>query len=310
MSPRISSSALLVALAASSCTRDEPVKKSTQPQGDVTVAMWDFPEDPAAAAVSLWPPRTGTPRRSKRHLATRDSNDRLEAVVEGADPFFMWRFETPIAAWSVGVQVDLAAPGPLQLFWSTARCPVFSEPCSTTRSLPAGPAHVTFFLDGADPVRELRLDLPDRVGARLAFDAITVRQDARVGSPWIAQGDEAPQPELTPSGLRLEAREPDPWLMTSLQELDTSRVSSVELTLRGPSGPPQLYWDAACGPQGFSEECSARFSPVDAGALTHRLDLRGVPRWRGRIGVLRLDPGPEAGTYLIERIALVKAAPP
>jgi hypothetical protein len=309
MSPRISCSALLVALAASGCTRDEPAESSRPPEGPLTVAMWDFPEEPVAKSVSLWPPRAGAPRRSKRHLGTRDDHDRLDAVVEGADPFFMWRFETPILVWSVGVQADLAGPGQLQLFWSTARCPVFSEQCSTTRSLPRGPSHVTFFLDRTDPVRELRLDLPDQLGARVAFDAITVREDARVGSPWIAPGTETPEPELTPLGLRVQALEADPWILTSLTDLDTSRVDTVELTLRGPSGPPQLYWDAACGSQGFSEECSARFAPVDAGALTHRLDLASVPRWRGHISTLRLDPSPDAGTYFIERIALIKTAP-
>lgn len=307
MSRRTSSSVLLVALAALGCTPDETVK-SPRASGDV--AVWELPPEDAAAVLSLWPPRQGTPARSKRHLGTHDEHDRLSAVVEGGDPGFLWRLETPIAAGSLSVQVDVAEPGELQLFWSTARCPVFSETCSATRLLGAGTQHVTFFLDAREPVRELRLDLPDRVGARLVFDAITVQKSARVTSPWIVPGTEAPEPELTPLGLRIEALEADPWIMTSTPGLDAARVDAVELTLRGPGGPPQLYWDAACGPGGFTEDCSAFFTPADAGALTHRVDLRKAPRWRGQIGALRLDPGPGPGTYFIERVALVRAAAP
>jgi hypothetical protein len=267
------------------------------------VAVWDFSAgDPGS--VRLWPADRGAPERQKRQLRTAREGDRLAAVVEGGDPYFVWRFGEPFAAASFGARLHAETAGKFQLFWSSFECPTFSEACSQVTDVPAGDAVVEFLLDPTKPVRELRFDLPEQRGARLWFDSIEVRRTGRIDSAWIGRADHSTV-EVTPDGIRLDARGEDPWMTVSTPGLFAARVNAIEVVLRAPpsSGAPQLFWDGPCGH--FSEECSVVLRAADSGALTHRADLGENPRWTGRIGALRFDPGALAGEYFLERIALV-----
>jgi hypothetical protein len=268
------------------------------------IAVWDFPVELPPNTLHLWPTAPGSPLRSKRHLDTKMEAGKLTATVAGDDPQFVWQIQTPINACGVHVVVDVEQPGPLQLFWNTQKCPVFSEACSITVQVEAGRQVVEFLLDSRDPLRELRLDPPDRTGARLVFEEISVLPSAELGfafAPNASIGEMSEQP----SGLYVDALAADPWITAQTPGLDADRITAAELVLRAAPGTvPQLYWGTAS--TGFSEPASARFEAIDAGGqVTHRVKLRGRKGWAQKIDLLRLDPGAEPGRYVIERLALV-----
>ncbi|HEX4334581.1 MAG TPA: hypothetical protein VH062_01635 [Polyangiaceae bacterium] len=289
-----------VSLSCASCVRNQPDARKDQRED---VAVWDFPVELPKATVHLWPVVAGSPARSRRHMETKTEGGRLTAAVTGQDPYFLWQLETPVLAFGVNVVVDAESAGPLQLFYSTPRCAVFSEGCSVTLPLVRGRQTVAFVLDAHDPVRELRLDLPEHVGTRMAFEEITVLRSAELEQTFSPNENVTAASE-TPTGFFVDASAPDPWLVTSLGGLDTTRVTAVELVIRGPAGfAPQLYW--ASTPEAFQEPASVLFETADAGELTHRAKLRGRPLWSGKVNALRFDPGSGPGRYIIERLALV-----
>jgi len=125
--------------------------------------VWDFPTEPPPPSLRLWPLDPETPQRKepashrdRGRRSPRDGRDR-------ADPGFSWVFENSVATSFVRVELEAMAAGPLQLFITTSRCPVFSEPCSATTHLAPGRNVVNFPLDPAVPLRSLRLDLPGRI---------------------------------------------------------------------------------------------------------------------------------------------------
>ena len=202
----------------------------------------------------------------------------------------------------VGVTLEAEAPGPLQVFWSNRACPTFSESCSAVRALVPGRQTVEVLLDVTDPLREIRVDFPERAGARFVVHAVSLFMEPRLTSAWEPGAPET-RVDVDDSGLHARASAADPWIFVMTPGLRASRATSVEIVLRAPSGPPQLYWDGPCG--GFAEECSVRLTRTDAGDLTHRASLSEVSTWKGPLGALRLDPGPSAGTYTLERAVLV-----
>jgi hypothetical protein len=300
----LSRAGLLVgAVLLSACTSDA---KPPAADGPVVVAVWDFPPEPAVPFLRLWPPDAVAPPRRDRALNATSHEGRLSMLVEGDDPRFSWALDEPVAASVLEVEVEAPSVGDLQLFWATSHCPVFSEPCSATASLVAGRNVVSFLLDAADPLRSLRLDPPEGRGNRFWFDRILLRNDGAVDARWTPR-ETVDRFELDQSGLHLTSTAPDPGMTMATPGLDASRVTAIELVMHGsPSSPPQLFWDGPC--HSFTEECSAMLLPADAGALTHRALLKSSGKWTGRIGVLRLDPGPSAGEYVVERVALVRDA--
>ncbi len=267
-------------------------------------AVWDFPVELPPSTLHLWPTAPGSPLRSRRHMETSTESGKLTATVTGDDPYFVWQIQTPITGFGVHLVVDIEQPGPLQLFWNTQKCPVFSEACSTTVQLEPGRHAVEFLLDSRDPLRELRLDLPDRAGTRVVFDEISLLRTPELGSAFVAGANIGEMHEHA-AGLYVDALYTDPWLFARTPGLDADRITAAELVLRAaPGTTPQLYWGTASS--GFTEPASARFDPVDGGGeLTHRVRLLGRPGWAGKLDVLRLDPGATPGRYVIERLALV-----
>jgi hypothetical protein len=285
-------------LLASACTKDAkpPV------QGPV-IAAWEFPPEPLAPLLRLWPADAATPPRKDRGLSATNEEGRLSMLVDGDDPRFSWVLDPPIAASVVDVEVEAGVTGGLQLFRATSHCSTFSEACSATANLVPGRNVVSFLLDPADPLRSLRLDPPEGRGNRYLFHRILLAGDGAVDAPWTAR-ETVSALEVSPMGLRLIAALPDPGMTVGTPGLDASRVTAIELVMHGsPSSPPQLFWDGPC--HSFSEECSALLLPADAGATTHRALLKASGTWTGRINTLRLDPGPGAGEYVVERVALV-----
>lgn len=297
---RSATAALSLCVAATACVKEG---KKAEPVQAGDVAVWEFPPEPAES-TTLFPPDVGAPQRMKRHLATHVDEGRLFTVVESADPQFFWQFETPGRAFAVHVELEAAEAESLQLFWATPRCPIYSEACSATASFGPGRGTVEWVLDPGDPLRSLRLDPPDRVGAKITFDRIAVRRSAAHDGPWEPNAVTT-DVAITPLGLDVEALETDPWLIARTPGLEAKMASAVELVVRTPAGEaPKLYWQPA--KEGFSERCSLPLPAADAGALTHRGVLKKHPCWSGRIEALRLDPGQSAGHYVVERFALVQ----
>jgi hypothetical protein len=292
-------------LLAASCVRDETARPVPHDERE-DVAVWDFPEQLGNTTLYLWPAGAGAPARSKRNLDTQNVEGRLVAVVAKRDPYLVWRFEDPLTAFGVHVEVDAEDEGPVQVFWATPKCPVFSESCSAVMIVGKGRHTLEFLLDSRDPLRELRLDISDHVGARFTFESIAVLRSAALAGAW------SPNPSFvnmvsTSTGLIAQAAMADPWFAFATHGLDAARVTAAELVLRAPAGSaPQLFWTAADTAAAVSEETSARFSAVDAGELTHRVRLNGQAAWRGPIRWLRLDPGDGPGRYIVERFSLVR----
>jgi hypothetical protein len=295
---------LVAPLLVTSCVKDAP---PPAPQGDrEEVAVWDFPEQLGNTTLHLWPAGAGAPARSKRNLDTHTEEGRLVALVTKRDPYLLWRFEDPLTAYGVHLELDADEPGPVQVFWATPRCPVFSESCSATTTVGRGRRKIEVFLDSHDPLRELRLDVTDHAGARVSFESIAVLRSATLAGSWVPNASFV-DAVSTPTGLVAHASMQDPWFTIETFGLDAARITAAELIVRAPTGSaPQLYWTAAESGVGFSEEASARLSAVDAGDLTHRVRLTGQAAWSGPIRALRLDPGDGAGRYIVERLALVR----
>lgn len=288
------------ALAITGCVRN--VEHTTADRRE-DIAVWDFPITLPPNTLHLWPAAPGAPLRSKRHLETKIEPEKLTAVVSGDDPFFVWQLEAPTESFGVHVVVEAQQPGPLQLFWSTPKCPVFSEACSATVQAQRGRQALDFLLDAHDPLRELRLDLPEARGVELDFYEISVLRSAELGFGFTPNPSVAEMAEAS-TGLYVDASSTDPWLTVMTPGLDASRVTAAELVLRGPPGsPPQLYWAPRNG--GFTEPMSALFDAFDSGDLTNRAKLRGRAGWTGKLDMLRFDPGAGPGRYIIERLALV-----
>lgn len=293
---------LASSLLVTSCVKDAP---PPVPHGDrEEVAVWDFPEQLGNTTLHLWPAGADAPARSKRNVDTQNDEGRLVVVITKRDPYLVWRFQESLTAFAVHLELEADELGPVQIFWGTRRCPVFSEPCSATAMVGRGRHTLEFLLDPHDPLRELRLDLTDRVGGRITFDSIAVLRSALLAGPWLPNQSFV-DTVATSTGLVAQAAIQDPWFTIETQGLDAARVTAAELVVRAPAGSaPQLYWAAEAG--GFSEEASARLSAVDAGEVTHRVRLIGQAAWTGKIRTLRLDPGDGAGRYIVERLALVR----
>ena len=295
--------ACVAALFVASCVKDAPPPAATRGERE-EVAVWDFPEQLGNTTLYLWPAGPGAPARSKRNLDTHNDEGRLVVEVTKKDPYLIWRFEDPLTAFAVHVALDAEEPGPVQAFWATPRCPNFSEPCSATITVGRGRRTLEFLLDSRDPLRELRIDLTDQVGARLSFESIAVLRSPALAGPWTPNQNFVSTVSTT-TGLIAQARAQDPWFEFEAVGLDAARVTAAELVLRAPVGSaPQLFWSAGAG--GFTEETSARFSAADAGDLTHRVKLGGQAAWTGPIRMLRLDPGDGPGRYIVERLSLVR----
>jgi len=292
--------ALVGTSSVTACVGETPSR--SQPRRDV--AVWEFPPEKAPGAVHLWPADNGAPERDKRQMTTARDGERLSAIVEGSDPYFVWKLKEPMAAHVFSVDLDSDGAGTLQLFHTSSACPIFSEACSSIRGVVRGESLVEFLLDPADPVRELRLDPPGTTGAHVGFSSIAVSTGASLAAPWKPVSNQCTA-ETTSFGLRCDAIGNDPGLGVATPGLNAHDVTAIELVMReGPNhGAPQLFWDGTCG--NFSEACSVRLAPADAGDLTHRANLKRAPRWTGAISNLRLDPGDAAGAYVIERISLV-----
>ena len=295
--------ACVAALFVASCVKDAPPPPATRGDRE-DVAVWDFPEQLGNTTLYLWPSGPDAPARSKRNLDTRKDEGRLVAVVTKIDPYFVWQFEDPLTAFAVHVELDAEEPGPVQVFWATPRCPNFSEPCSAAITVGRGRRTLEFLLDSHDPLRELRLDLTDQVGARVTFESIAVLRSPALAGPWTPNQSFV-NTVSTATGLIGQAGAQDPWFTFETVGLDAARVTAAELVLRAPAGSaPQLFWAAGAG--AFSEDASARFSTADAGDLTHRVKLSGQAAWTGPIRMLRFDPGDGPGRYIVERLTLVR----
>lgn len=293
---------LVVWLCGFSCPGCVPSQSPGEPPG--VAAVWEFPAELPAAALTLWPASGPRPRRVRHQIKSREEGPVLHAEVDGRDPSYSWQLESPMKAAALRLEVESEHPGRFQIFWTCAECPVFAEQCSASQQVSEGRQIATFLVAARDPIRDFRVDLPEvSPGQTFSFHSITVLSNPVLDTRWQAQSSSMTIDDER-YGLLVTASEDDPWMIVPTPGLRANRATILEVTQHGVSEPPQLYWTGPCAQ--FSEQCSIRLDPADSGALTHRADLRRAPTWKGDIGAIRFDPGPKAGQYWIERIALVQ----
>jgi hypothetical protein len=303
-SPRLAAFAA-AALATAGCvkdTREEPKR--------TVIANWSFPPAKPSHVVRLWPKETTTPPRKKHGVSTTSEGTALMVKVEDRDPYVMWDLEDDVAASSVRVSLKAPVEGPLELFWSSQKCPVFSQDCSQIATVSAGTSTVSFLLDPRQKTRGLRLDVPEGPGSAFAFEALDIFTSPELDVPWVGRAGQVTL-ETAPNGLTVSAAESDPWLTVVTPGLVAEWVTAVELAMpQSPAGTesPRLFWDGACG--GFTEGCSKAIPAIASKAITHRVELGPGDKWTGPVRALRLDPGSSAGTYLVGRLTLVRGIQP
>ena len=100
----------------------------------------------------------------------------------------------------------------------------------------------------------------------------------------------------------------DPSLTSPLFQIEAERYAAIEIRMSNGTAArdAQLFFS---GPDGaIDEQRSARWrlKPGTA-AVTYRVDLAGVPGWKGRITRLRLDPVGvgDGGEMRVEWVRLV-----
>jgi hypothetical protein len=304
------SSPPLAALAAAALTTAGCVKDAPDEPKRTVVANWSFPSAKPNTTVRMWPKDATAPDRKKHGVTTKPEGETLVVKVESKDPYVMWDFEEEVAASSVRVSLQTPQSGPLELFWSSSKCAVFSQDCSQVAALSAGTNTVAFLLDPRHKVRGIRLDLPEGSGGVFSFEAIDAFATPELDVPWIAHAGQVDL-EHTPNGLTAQATGTDPWLVAATPGLVAERVTAIELTMPeapAETEPPRLFWDGACG--GFAEACSKAIPRIESTAITHRVALGPADKWAGPVRALRVDPGSSAGKYVLRRIALVRGTPP
>lgn len=301
----LSLTAVATAISAGGCVKDTPA-----PAQRTVVANFAFPPVRPNPAVRMWPKESTSPDRKKHSVSTAPAGTSLAVKVEGGDPYLTWDLADEVALSSLRIAMRATRDGPMELFWGSAKCPVYSQNCSSLTSVPAAPSIVTFFLDPAQRARSLRVDILDAVGETVFFDSIDAFDGSDVDAPWNANAGQATA-EVTTGGLVLQATGNDPSMTVGTPGLTAERITAVELLIpEAPESPdvPRLYWDSSGG--GFNEASSKAVPRTDAKAVTHRVELGAADGWKGPVRALRLDPGSTPGRYVIRRITFVRGAPP
>jgi hypothetical protein len=285
---------------------DDPNDPSIDPAappagGDVLAFQFAVSAEPPL--LVLWPQDPVTPVRKDQKLAASTRDRALVLETKSADSWMMWQFETPLHAAVLAMDLSLPKPGTVQVFWSSLDCPLFEERCSESHALPAGRQHVDFRVSRKRALREIRLDLPAEAGLSVEVHSIDL-----LAKPWLRSGarprENHTRGELTKDGLVLSSSAEDPWLLLDTPELDAAKVDSIELEMESAAGAkPQLFWSGTeC--ENFQEKCTVWLTPSGPGKYQARLS--GLPGWRGRVRVLRLDPSHEAARYVIRRVGLTR----
>jgi hypothetical protein len=271
------------------------------------LAVFDFVDRPEISLLDLWPTGPDAPQRKKRQLTALPEGVELVATTDGPDPYFVWDFETPVAAADLSVELRSEQVGRLQLFWTTEDCKVYEERCSTVAALGVGDQTVDFVLDPTRPLRGVRLDLPETRGIKLAFRTIRLLSRPRLSAGYEGRADHT-KAARSPDGLQISCASPDPWVVFSTPWLIANQVQSVEIELRTQAlSEPRLYWRTGACPN-FSELCQVRFERKPGALDVFSAELGGAANWSGKIDAVRLDPGDDAGVYLLRRLVFVRAS--
>src|SRR5688572_21084910 len=72
------------------------------------LAFYDFVERQEPSVLELWPASAKSPPRKRHQLAAQTQGADLVATNQGADPFLVWDFETPIHAGALTVDLFAA----------------------------------------------------------------------------------------------------------------------------------------------------------------------------------------------------------
>lgn len=304
-STRLAALAAAAGLSASACVKDAP-----EPPKRTVVANWSFPPAKPNPAVRMWPKESTSPGRKKHGIETTSEGTRLIAKIQDGDPYLMWDFQEEVGVASVRLVLHSTHDGPVEMFWTSLKCPVYTQACSKVTGVPAGPATIAFFLDPSQGTRSVRVDLLDKVGETVAFESVDAFTSPEMDIAWAGRAGHVTL-EGAPGGLVVQATGDDPWMIVPTPGLVAERVTAIELLmLEAPPGTelPRLFWEGPCGP--FAQECSKSIPAVQAKTISHRVELGAADKWAGPIRALRLDPGSASGKYLIKRITLARGNPP
>jgi hypothetical protein len=273
------------------------------------VAAWDYaseaPSEAGKPVLSLWPAEPRTPAPKVRYARMSPEAGKLVVSSETNDPWLQWQFEVPVVAAALTGRVHSSAPGSIQVFWNTERCPTFRESCSQVHPLVKGEQAIGFAFGFRSAIRELRLDVTDRAGVRVEILELALGSTPIVSTIW-EPGSAQTRTELTPDGLKVIAGDLDPWVWLGARFTARS-VETVELVQEAPAGTAaQLFWRGSECPN-YDERCSVRLAPADGGVAAQAAFVRFVDTWRGEVEGLRIDPGNQRGAYLVHRVTLSNA---
>ena len=295
---------LVVAIAPACVDPDSSRPPVDSPPG--LVVAWDYTSDSSSEAgqpvLSLWPAEPRTPAPKVRYARMSPEAGKLVVLSETNDPWMHWQFEVPVVAAALTGRVDSSAPGSIQVYWNTERCPTFRESCSQVHPLVKGEQTIGFAFGFRSPIRELRLDVIDRAGARVELLELALGSTPILTTRW-EPGSGQTRTELTPDGLKVVAGDLDPWVFLGARFTARS-VEIVELVQEAPVGTAaQLFWRGSECPH-YEEKCSVQLAPADGGVAAQAAFMRFVDTWRGEVEGLRIDPGNQRGAYLVHRVAL------
>jgi hypothetical protein len=304
---RLTASSFVFSLASACVDPDSSRPPLDSPEG--LVAAWDYasdsPSEGGDRVLSLWPAESRTPTPKVRYGRMSQEAGKLVVLSETNDPQVQWQFEVPVVAAALAGRVHSSAPGSIQVFWNTERCPTFRESCSQVHPLVKGEQTIGFAFGFRSPIRELRLDVVDRAGVRIELLELALGSTPILNTLW-EPGSAQTRTELTPDGLKVVARDLDPWVWLGARFTARS-VETVELVQEAPAGTvAQLFWRGSECPH-YEERCSVNLAPVDGGVAVQAAFMRFVDTWRGEVEGLRIDPGNQRGAYLVHRVALSNA---
>lgn len=280
-----------------------PERAASEPgSGSNEVLVFNFSGPRPQPSVTLWPAAPGLPA-SVHQLEQRAEDDALRITVSDEDPWMLWRFATPVAASLLVADVELDRAGSLQAFWADAACPELSEACSTELMAAPGRHRIEFLIGTGQPVAQVRFDLPGVKGTKATLYSLRLyaepvvqgRFEGRSGHTTVAP---------SPNGLLVSSTEVDPWVVFDLPAFSADRAARIEIELEAPpSTTPWVFWEGATCTE-FDQRCSASLDRLDDRRFGAK--LAGHGQWTGRVTRLRLDPGDDAGRYVLRRFALMR----
>jgi hypothetical protein len=278
-----------------------PSSSSPTPAPVREAVFWDFVAPTEPTLLSLWPPDSAAPDPAASGVRTSNQAGAAAIAVDGTNPHVEWTFKPPLKAGLFALELYSAKDARIEISWRSKDCAAAVDACSAPQPLGKGRETLQVALPGE--IAALRISFPEDADLGLTIQRMQLFAAPKATSGWRS-GEPNANIALTPQGMQLVSPKVDPSVVMAVAGLGTSIVGRVQLDVGTGRFAPQLFWrGTSCA--NFSEECSVM---LESGTLAGRFtaNLAGHPRWTGWVHGLRLDPGEEAGAYVIKRLALLR----